>query len=244
MIKAATPLDRWRHLLHYRGVTGNSYLVVDERAAQTFLVDCGMPTDVPGLVAALADLPPLMRVICTHFHIDHVSGWHGLKKAFPHLTLWFRKPARPWIFGEKRLPPPGLWVLRHLFLPVMREYRYRPGWGEIRATGFYGTGFRPGFPRAGVHFFGDDENPLPGFATLPTPGHRPEHTAFWNANNRILLCGDCLLRVGSDLITENFLSDIQAQRRSLARIRRLGPIKLLCPGHGACAPWDPAETFK
>jgi glyoxylase-like metal-dependent hydrolase (beta-lactamase superfamily II) len=243
MIIATTPLDSRCRLLHYRGVTGNIYLVVDEAQKRTCLVDCGMPSDVPGLLAALSGLPPLDRVICTHFHIDHVSGWHGLKKAFPDLTLWFREPARPWIHGNKRLPPPGLRVLRTLFLPVMREYRYCPRWGEIRATGLYGTGLRPGFPRAGVRFFADDEDPLPGFTTLPTPGHRPDHTAFWNAQSRVLLCGDCLLRVGPHLITDNFLSDSEAHRRSLDRLRQLGKIDLLCPGHGACAPWDPAETF-
>jgi glyoxylase-like metal-dependent hydrolase (beta-lactamase superfamily II) len=239
MIVAAIPLGGRRRLLHYRGVTGNSYLVVDEKQERTFLVDCGMPRDVPGLLAALSGLPPLNRVVCTHFHIDHVSGWHGLKKAFPDLTLWFREPARPWVRGEKRLPPPGLRVLRDLFLPVMREYRYRLGWREIRATRLYGTGLRPGFPRPGVRFFGDDQNPLPGFATLPTPGHRPEHTAFWDADSRILLCGDFLLRLGGMVVTENFLCSPEDQHRSLARIRQLGAIELLCPGHGACAPWDP-----
>lgn len=239
MIAYETELDDQRRLLHYHGVTGNSYIVVDAVGNNSYLVDCGMPADVPGLLAVLAHLPPLERVVCTHFHIDHVSGWHDLKKAFPHLSLWFREPARPWVRGEKRLPPPGVRVMRDLFLPVMREYSYRPGLREIRATHLYGTGFRPGFPKAGLHFFGDDERPLPGFETLPTPGHRPEHTAFWHQDKRVLICGDCLLRVGAEVFTENFLSSPDDQRQSLADIRQLGPIDLLCPGHGACAPWDP-----
>jgi glyoxylase-like metal-dependent hydrolase (beta-lactamase superfamily II) len=130
-------------------------------------------------------------------------------------------------------------VLRDLFWPVMQEYDYRPAWGDIRATGFYGTGFRPGFPPEGVRFFTDDDRPLPGFETLPTPGHRPEHTAFWHPRRRILICGDCLLRLDGRVLTKNFLSSPADQVRSLARIRCLGLIDHLCPGHGRCAPWDP-----
>lgn len=244
MIRLEVELTGGGRLLHYRGVTGNSYLVVDADGKRTHMVDCGMPADVPGLLAVLAHLPPLERVVCTHFHIDHVSGWHGLKAAFPDIGIWFREPARPWVGGEKRLPPPGLRVMRDLFLPVMREYRYRPGLREIGATRLYGTGFHPGFPKAGVHFFGDGDRPLAGFHTLPTPGHRPEHTAFWHPEKRVLICGDCLLRLGEAVSTENFLSSPDDQRRTLTDIGQLGPIELLCPGHGACAPWDPEVILR
>jgi glyoxylase-like metal-dependent hydrolase (beta-lactamase superfamily II) len=239
MIRLKIDLGGGRRLLHYRGVTGNTYLVVDVVDNHTHLVDCGMPADLPGLLEALADLPPLERVVCTHFHIDHIGGWFGLKQAFPDSTLWFREPARPWICGHKRLPPPDRRVIRDLFLPVMREYGYRPGWHDIRATRLYGTGFRPGFPLDGVHFFGAGDHLLPGFETVPTPGHRPEHTAFWNAEKQVLICGDFVLRTGDRVITNPFLSSPGDQARSLARVRHLGEIRLLCPGHGKCATWDP-----
>ncbi|MDQ6772359.1 MAG: MBL fold metallo-hydrolase [Candidatus Dormibacteraeota bacterium] len=67
---------------------------------------------------------------------------------------------------------------------------------------------------------------------LHTPGHAPDHLAFWLAEDRVLFTGDLILGRGSSMITYPE-GDVAAYLRSLDRVAELEP-RLLFPGH-----WDP-----
>jgi glyoxylase-like metal-dependent hydrolase (beta-lactamase superfamily II) len=67
---------------------------------------------------------------------------------------------------------------------------------------------------------------------LHTPGHAPDHLAFWMAGDRVLFTGDLVLGRGSSMVTYPE-GDVAAYLRSLERVAALGP-RLLFPGH-----WDP-----
>jgi glyoxylase-like metal-dependent hydrolase (beta-lactamase superfamily II) len=67
---------------------------------------------------------------------------------------------------------------------------------------------------------------------LHTPGHAPDHLAFWLADDRVLFTGDLVLGRGSSMITYPE-GDVAAYLRSLERVAELRP-RLLFPGH-----WDP-----
>ena len=67
---------------------------------------------------------------------------------------------------------------------------------------------------------------------LHTPGHAPDHLAFWLAGDRVLFTGDLVLGRGSSMVTYPE-GDVAAYLRSLERVAALRP-RLLFPGH-----WDP-----
>src|SRR5215472_3340867 len=67
---------------------------------------------------------------------------------------------------------------------------------------------------------------------LHTPGHAPDHLAFWLADDRVLFTGDLVLGRGSSMVTYPE-GDVAAYLRSLERVAGLRP-RLLFPGH-----WDP-----
>ncbi len=69
---------------------------------------------------------------------------------------------------------------------------------------------------------------------LHTPGHAPDHLAFWMAEDRVLFTGDLILGRGSSMVTYPE-GDVAAYLRSLQRVAELEP-RLLFPGH-----WDPVE---
>ncbi|HYW27336.1 MAG TPA: MBL fold metallo-hydrolase [Terriglobales bacterium] len=65
-----------------------------------------------------------------------------------------------------------------------------------------------------------------------TPGHAPDHLAFWMPDDRVLFTGDLVLGRGSSMVTYPE-GDVAAYLRSLERVAELRP-RLLFPGH-----WDP-----
>jgi glyoxylase-like metal-dependent hydrolase (beta-lactamase superfamily II) len=67
---------------------------------------------------------------------------------------------------------------------------------------------------------------------LHTPGHAPDHLAFWMPDDRVLFTGDLILGRGSSMVTYPE-GDVAAYLRSLERVAELRP-RLLFPGH-----WDP-----
>jgi glyoxylase-like metal-dependent hydrolase (beta-lactamase superfamily II) len=67
---------------------------------------------------------------------------------------------------------------------------------------------------------------------LHTPGHAPDHLAFWLAGDRVLFTGDLVLGRGSSMVTYPE-GDVAAYLRSLERVAELRP-RMLFPGH-----WDP-----
>jgi glyoxylase-like metal-dependent hydrolase (beta-lactamase superfamily II) len=69
---------------------------------------------------------------------------------------------------------------------------------------------------------------------LYTPGHAPDHLAFWLPDDRVLFTGDLILGRGSSMVTYPE-GDVAAYLRSLERMAELQP-RLLFPGH-----WDPVE---
>ena len=69
---------------------------------------------------------------------------------------------------------------------------------------------------------------------LHTPGHAPDHLAFWMPDDRVLFTGDLILGRGSSMVTYPE-GDVAAYLRSLERVAELRP-RLLFPGH-----WDPVE---
>ena len=75
---------------------------------------------------------------------------------------------------------------------------------------------------------------------LHTPGHSPDHVAFWHAQSRTLFAGDLVIPGGSVLIHASRGGNLRDYLASLERVRALAPARLL-PAHGQ--PVDDPETL-
>lgn len=64
-----------------------------------------------------------------------------------------------------------------------------------------------------------------------TPGHAPDHVCFWHADTRTLFGGDLVILGTTVYIPAGLQGDLAAYLSSLARVRALGPARIL-PAHG------------
>lgn len=67
---------------------------------------------------------------------------------------------------------------------------------------------------------------------LHTPGHSPDHIAFWHEPSRTALTGDLVVLGGSVMIEASRGGDLRQYLAALERILSLEPLRLL-PAHGA-----------
>jgi glyoxylase-like metal-dependent hydrolase (beta-lactamase superfamily II) len=65
-----------------------------------------------------------------------------------------------------------------------------------------------------------------------TPGHSPDHVAFWHASSRTIFTGDLIVLGGSVMIEASRGGDLRSYLASLERILALEPVRAL-PAHGA-----------
>jgi glyoxylase-like metal-dependent hydrolase (beta-lactamase superfamily II) len=72
---------------------------------------------------------------------------------------------------------------------------------------------------------------LNGLTVVHTPGHSPDHLAFWNESSGDLFTGDLVVLGSSVMIHSSGGGDLQQYLQSLERIRALKPRRLL-PAHG------------
>ncbi len=213
-----------------KGAVSNIYILEDYNHKVSYLIDCGMFSDGETLIESLKYFLPLHSVFCTHFHVDHISGWFPLKTVFKDCTLWFHERAKPVVLGQKRLPMPSAKDFADVIFPCMRDARYFPGKKDILS--FYGTPFGRRFPSEGINFFKTGNQLLPGFEILHTPGHRPESVSFFEMEAGILICGDLILAINGKLLSNTFVENQIEQKESLLKIKKLNKFKAICPGHG------------
>lgn len=241
MIRFQKELTAGRTLYQYWGKTSNCYLLADSGSNATYLIDCGMPSDTPSLLKVLKDLPTLKRVVCTHFHVDHISGWVELKKTCRETEIWFHEKARPLVTGRRTIPFPGSRAFKEILIPCIQEYGYRPNLRDAFQGALFGSPFKKGFPENRVRYFDDEAEVLPGFIILHTPGHRPEETSFWDPESRIFISGDFIVVLKGKVLLNSFVSSSENQLASFENIKKFGISGTLCPGHGNCRQFSADE---
>jgi glyoxylase-like metal-dependent hydrolase (beta-lactamase superfamily II) len=79
-------------------------------------------------------------------------------------------------------------------------------------------------------------------AVVGTPGHSPDHLAFWHEPTRALFTGDLLIAGGSVVIDTNRGGDMKEYLQSLERVLGLEPERLF-PAHGPRVD-DPARIVR
>ncbi len=68
-------------------------------------------------------------------------------------------------------------------------------------------------------------------SVLHTPGHSPDHVAFWHEPSRTILTGDLVVQGSSVMIHWSAGGDLSQYMASLERLLALDPLRLL-PAHG------------
>ena len=92
---------------------------------------------------------------------------------------------------------------------------------------------------------GDGESVIAGdepLTVLHTPGHSPDHVAFWHEPSGAIFAGDLVVLGSSVMIHASRGGNLAQYLASLERLLALAPTRLL-PAHGPIVP-DPATLLK
>lgn len=148
------------------------------------------------------------RILITHAHPDHIGALPALKKA-TGAQVMASTLETPVIEGKQDV--------------ARRPKNPRPP--------------KTAFPGTPVDRVINDGETLPevmgGLQALHTPGHAPGHTAYWQPEKRILICGDVMFHLFNRItLPPAFLTvDMDENKRSVAKLLALEPA-VICFGHG------------
>lgn len=193
----------------------NVYLYVEETGLT--LVDTGIPGREEKILAYIREtlsLKPeaLRRILITHADWDHAGSAQALHEA-TGATIFAGEETAEYLQRGKSPP--------HMPRPV-----------QFFVDRF--VGFTP-LPEASLTVVADGDT-LPfcgGLGVFFTPGHTPDHHAFYSAETGIIFAGDSLgTRSGKLGLSAEFITaDTVAARQSARRLLALSPAVFAC-GHG------------
>jgi glyoxylase-like metal-dependent hydrolase (beta-lactamase superfamily II) len=216
----------------------NCYVIHDGGDGRPFVVDLGMPSQLPLVSDALrargSDAADLGAAIATHGHADHVGGLptlrhaHGTAVHLPQALAEMRAGTRP-------IRPPGLRAVAQI-LPVMASQprdlvATKEIAGVMAEIGCDAKGVRLPFEPDSWLADGDHLPGLPAWEVLNTPGHSDDSTCLYHRPTRTLLSGDAVLSVeGKGWFNPEYV-DGRLSAQTEVRLRALD-VEHLLPGHG------------
>jgi glyoxylase-like metal-dependent hydrolase (beta-lactamase superfamily II) len=213
---------------------------IDGRAGWT-LVDCGVATDPTRaaweqLFVGAMDGQPLLRVIATHCHPDHVglSGWLCERFGAPFWATAgefafarMMAAALPGVDGPSAVPH----FERHgLVDPAMLE--------QMRSRHSYYPSLVPAVPPAYTRLQDGQLVPIGkhGWRVITGFGHSPEHAALYSEELKVLISGDMVLpRISTNVsvfAVEPEGNPLQQYLDSLGKFAGLPEDTLVLPSHG------------
>ena len=216
-------------LLHTDGF-GATYVVLGDAVA---LIETGTSLTVETTLAGLAQLgierDAVQHILLTHVHMDHAGGAGVLAQALPNAKVYIHSLTAPHLVDPTRLlrsvqrAVGDMWPLYGDMVPIAAE--------RVIAA----EDLRLDLGRNIV------------LAAIPTPGHSPDHLAFWDAHSRTLWAGDALGIVMSThhlpfAVTPPPAFDLAAQLATFEQLATL-PIETLLPSHFGRTPNSPAATI-
>ena len=140
----------------------NCFLVRDGDGL--LLVDTGLSGSAAAIQQTAVEIGlPITAILITHAHGDHVASLDALAALLPTATVAVHARTAPFLRGEMAL------------LPDEPQAKLRGGY--VTATTEPARLLAPG----------DTVGPL---QVVATPGHTPDHIAFWDERDGTLLAGD------------------------------------------------------
>ena len=140
----------------------NCYLIREDDGLT--LIDAAFPGSAPAILAAARTLgAPIMRVVLTHTHADHVGSLDALHTLLPGAEVLVPAREARCLSGDMRLDPQE------------PQARLRGSWQvcTTRPTRLLVAGDRVG-----------------SLTVVPAPGHTPGHVAFLDTRDGTLIAGD------------------------------------------------------
>jgi glyoxylase-like metal-dependent hydrolase (beta-lactamase superfamily II) len=201
----------------------NAYLVREEDGLT--LVDTMIPGSAKGVLAEAQRLgAPIVRIVLTHAHGDHVGSLDALADALPGIETAISARDARFLQGDKSLDPDEPQDKLRGSYPKTRT----------RPSRLLGPGDRVG-----------------SLDVVPAPGHTPGQIALIDARDRTLIAGDAYSTLGgvatSARLNPRFpVTALSTWHRPTAlrtarELRALAPARLAV-GHGAVVD-DPASAM-
>src|SRR3954453_14910818 len=146
----------------------NAFFVVEDDGLT--LVDTMLPKSQDAILAAARDLGlPIVRILLTHAHGDHVGSVDALAAALPNATVAVSGRDSRFLAGDKSLDPGE------------PQSKLRGGCPKIETRP--GQLLNPGGRVASLE-------------VVAAPGHTPGHVAFLDTRDRTLIAGDAYSTLG------------------------------------------------
>ena len=146
----------------------NAFFVVEDDGLT--LVDTMLPKSQDTILAAARDLDlPIVRIVLTHAHGDHVGSVDALAAALPNATVAVSGRDARFLAGDKSLDPGE------------PQSKLRGGYPKIETRP--GLLLNPG-GRVG------------SLQVVAAPGHTPGQVAFLDTRDRTLIAGDAYSTLG------------------------------------------------
>jgi glyoxylase-like metal-dependent hydrolase (beta-lactamase superfamily II) len=179
---------------------------------------------------------PVTRIICTHFHPDHLglAGW--LTERFG-VRLWMTRGE--WLFGRMLTAD-----IRDAPPPEAKAYQRAAGWSEARIAeeaakgwGRFAAMVSP-MPLGIVRMQEGDEIGVGArrWRVVIGSGHSPEHACLLDEAGKLLIAGDQVLpRITSNVslsLSEPEADPLGEWLASIAKLRELPDDLLVLPSHG------------
>jgi len=139
----------------------NAFLVQEDDGLT--LIDTAIGGSSKAILAQAADLgAPIVRILLTHAHTDHIGSLDALADELPDAEVMISARDAILLAGDKSLQPGES--------------------GKLRG-GYPGAKTKPTRTLEGGETIGSLE-------VIATPGHTPGHLAFLDTRDRTLYCGD------------------------------------------------------
>jgi len=163
------------------------------------LIDAGMPGMTEQIARAAArrfgaDARPA-AILLTHGHFDHISALKELAERWD-VPVYAHPRELPYLTGRSSYPPPDPTVGGGLMTRLSVLFPRGPLDLGARARALPGDGSVPN---------------LPGWRTIPTPGHAPGHVSFFRETDRLLIAGDAFVTTKQESFVAALLKPLYIQ---------------------------------
>lgn len=211
--------------------TNEIFPVLLQQDERSYLVDCGYEETAEALKAELENcgiaLKDLTGIIITHDDYDHLGGLKHLKHVNQHLKIYCGEQEADSVSGLVK--PERLIQAETSLESVPPELR---DWAENfihRLKKVQRFGVDKGFA--------DQEIFEQEILVVHTPGHTMGHISLFLINEMTLIAGDALvIEEGRfNIANPDFTLDLETAVKSVEKIRKLNPRKIICYHGGVMA---------